>query len=460
LIEIRPSISEDATMLLSLQVFTHFQKRANDYLVFESAVKSLLDNPVAMYGWLKLRIRRVCTNQEHRLLLLGGTDVQVSPEDRHYRSYVVPSREDQGESEIDLGRYSKRDPRPMGTGMDEFTFRHPGTLPEDDEQVEHLGQDNTEYSPITTKASQHLQAIAFVGKEIYGRLLPSYKNQFSIRIDNSRRCINYDCYEFKPEGGRHRSQDQNHLPSVARVNRYHSTISCGVPGGVQFINDPQDIRSICHIKALSGDFFQSRCYRFRLPLDNVSGIRLLKDPTLQQVPEDLSKEEEEEEDDDNEEDDMWDVPGALVLELSQVPSDPATFCVRTVAADDNSFKPIGDWTPKSTASSSTRHYVYGSFEELKELAANLCVIDSRIARLFKQGGGSLQGSNLAYSHARGPDNEPSMAPIAPEDAPKESSFDGSLLSLVDCVKDRLIAMSEAGNHEGAIYIAQNLGMAG
>jgi hypothetical protein len=443
LLEGRPG-NMDATMLVSVQIYKHFEKRANDFLVYESCVRKLLNTPVEMFGWCKLRMRHVCCKEEH-VLIYDGVDIIVKPEDRKYACYVVPTREE-GEA-TDFGRWAHGDTRPLGSGTDEYTHRHPGTFPEEDEQVQHTGP-TTEYSPITTKASQHLIAIAFVGDELTrGRLIASYKNQLAIRFDNSRRCLNYDCYEFKPEeGGRLRSEDPRHLPIPAQVNRYHDTITYKLPCGVKAVEEAQEVRTICHIKALTGDFCSSRCYRFRVPLDHISGIRLLqdyRDPPIDSTGSGF---------------DDWDIPGVLMLEVSQ-PPDSSAFCLRTVAAADNSFKVTGDWTPDCAGSRAARHYIYGSFEELKELAAHMCVIDNRIAALFEKGGGSLEGDDLGYEHSttlKGP----ATPPLSADDTPMERCFDGDLAALGACVSDRLMAMSEAGNHDGALFIAKNLGLTG
>ena len=525
-----------ALTLVTLQIYKHFGKRANDYLVYESAVKQILDDPVAMYGWSKLRIKSVCCDQEQSLLLENGVDVSISGADRRYACYVMPVTDEESDEDlIDLGRWSRNDvddTRPIGSGTDEFSYRHPGTLPKDDEKVAHLGHPASLYSPITTKASKHIRAIAFVGKlpedgvSCSGRLVAAYKNQFAIRVDNARKCINYDCYEYKPQegSGRHRSEDPKHLPIQPQIQRFYSTISCQLPCGVRSIDEQQEVRTICHLKALSGDFFHSRCFRFRLPLKFVSGIRLLREDQSSVVESPtVSSEEKETDDDTSPARTSWDVAGALVLQVSR-PPDPrrAPFCYRHVAHSNPSFHVVGDWTPNNAASHASRHYIYGAFDELKELASHLCVIDERIAALFEHGGGTLSlqcGANLAYRYApvlgdvasplvdpqiaemlasssslfgsKSAQNIPSnpgfqdslimeegcmshatnkvdeengnmnnkdepLPVLTLEDAPADSSFDGSVVAVTDCVKDRLLAMAEAGNHEGAMFIAHSL----
>ena len=518
-----------ALKLVTLQIYKHFGKRANDYLVYESVVKQILKDPVEMYGWSKLSIKKVCCEQEQAVLLENGVDVSISAKDRRYPCYVMPPADEETDEDlIDLGRWSQNsteDSRPLGSGTDEFSYRHPGTVPHDDEKVSHLGHPTSLYSPITTKASKHIRAVAFMGKLpeddsiLSGRMVAAYKNQLAIRVDNSRKCINYDCYEYKPQdgSGRHRSEDPKHLPIQPQIQRYHSTISCQLPCGIRSIEEQQEVRTICHLKALTGDFFHSRCFRFRIPLKYVTGIRLLRENQPESSSKQSSVSDEKEQDHGSPRaTDSWDVAGALVLQVAR-PPDPrqAPFCYRYVANSNPSFHVIGDWTPNNAASHASRHYIYGALEELKELASHLCVIDPRIEALFEHGGGTLStkcGAQLNYPYAPGvadvesPLVDPQIAELlasssslfgsksspsvnqgfqdglvmedgstkqenardankqyplpvlAPEDSPADLSFDGRLDSVLDCVKDRLLAMVEAGNRQGAMFIAQNLGL--
>jgi hypothetical protein len=433
--------------LLSCQIYKHFEKRANDYLVYESIVKVVLNDPVQILGWCQLRMAFICAGEEH-ILILDGVDHHVGPEDRKWVSYVVPERDN--DDAVDLGFWKKEDNQPVGVSFDEYTYRHPGSQPEDDEDVPHLAYGNPNYSPITTKASQHLRSIAFVGDEAtntFGRLIACYKNQLAVRIDNSRRCINYDCYEYKPKFGeaRVRHEDAFYLPDPSKIRLYNETIKDPPMAGVKSIDDRQLVRHVCHTKALTADFCNSRCYRLRIPLDFVSGIKLLQD--YRDPPIDPTGEVKF---------DGYDVAGVLILELSRTPTD-TSFAVRTVAAHDNSFRLIGDWTPDAAASQAGRHYIYGAFPELKELAAHLCVVDSRIASLFENRGGSLQNDDISYDFARTLIGNP-LQPLAKEDEPVKEAWNGDVTEIRECVKDRLKVISENGNHHDPLFIAGTLGL--
>ena len=446
-----------AQAILDCQIYKHFEKRGNDFLVYESVVRTLLSNPVELFGWMELSISHVCAGEEH-ILLLDGVDHKIQAEDRKWISYVVPQRD--GDDTIDLGWWDKKErngsSKPVGVGHDEVTYRHPNTNPQDDEQVPHVEYGNTVFSPITTKASNHLRSIAFVGDEAtdtFGRLIACYKNQLSVRVDNSRRCLNYDCYEYKPRmgDGRILNEDANHLPDPSRIRLFDETMKVSpiamTTAESSSVDQRQAIRSICHIKALTADFCNSRCYRVRVPLDNVVGIRLLqdyRDPAFDPTGE-VSF-------------DDYDVAGVLVLELSQPPNH-TEFAVRTVAGaeNNNSFRLIGDWTPDAAASQAGRHYIYGGFAELRELAAHLCVIDDRIASFFQLGGGSLQGDDLGYECAR--TLIASQLPrLAKMDEPKQEAFNGDITYIVECVRDSLDATSSTGNHRDSMFIAETFGI--
>ena len=91
--------------------------------------------------------------------------------------------------------------------MCEYDFRHPGTSYDSDD--EEIRGDNEIFSPINTKAAQKLHGLAFAGgqSEVAGHseaapnhalLRAAYKLQLSVRVDDKRRALNFDCYEDKP----------------------------------------------------------------------------------------------------------------------------------------------------------------------------------------------------------------------------------------------------------------------
>jgi hypothetical protein len=88
-----------------------------------------------------------------------------------------------------------------GGGIDDFgeggeyEYRHPGTT---------WGEgDVDDWCPITTKAGQHLLALSFSGAAVGGPaphavLRSTYPLQLTIRVDDLRQALNFDCFEFSP----------------------------------------------------------------------------------------------------------------------------------------------------------------------------------------------------------------------------------------------------------------------
>lgn len=293
----------------------------------------------------------------------------------------------------------------------EMEFRHPGTSWESDDEDERHPMAK-EYTPITTKAGQYLHTVAFAGPEGTScEMHGAYPMQITIRVDDKRQCINYDLCEFKK-----RSVDtDNDVPTNRELKMYEAVMDFNQSSprsawdsddssdegdeydsfldklaepkeGTEFSNE---VRQGLNIQALAGGFMNSRVFRFRVSLkgDNVVGVRL-------QTMRAIGTEEGEE-----------DISAVLVFEVSKPPT-KMDFCARKVCSNflgENRFVEVEDWTPNTVASKATRHYIFGSLKELKELAAHLATICPNVRELMKKNSTVhntlLPPASLSYSAA-------------------------------------------------------------
>ena len=213
--------------------------------------------------------------------------------------------------------------------MEEFDFRHPGTSYDSDD--EELRGDNDVFSPINTKAAQRLYAIAFAAGDAQASgaatpthtvLRAAYKLQLSVRVDDKRRALNFDCFEYKPTVVDPERQDS--LPTLRSIERFDACTGMGDGGrdrGFGMDSDDSDddddpaldepvrhrdggsfdqpTRMGLLFRGTVGDFLSSRLLRFRVPLASVVGARLVA--SLEDVEEGDQEEDR--------------VSAALVLEL-------------------------------------------------------------------------------------------------------------------------------------------------
>lgn len=258
----------------------------------------------------------------------------------------------------------------------ESTARHPGTTmdsdAEEDEDIKDLYPEykpTETWAPITTTAAEQLFCIAFAGNQddVVTELRAAYPLQLSARIDESRKFLIFDCFEYKPKCFDPDDPDLNkYLPIQRSYERWGQafmsqdikndeddyedddddsfyTSTMEAKEGTSF--DQSHIKFLIH-NGLAGDFAYSRCLRFRFPISNIVGIRLQQaDPSSKMA--------------------------VLILEVSRPPPQDA-FAARKVHsrwAKEDEFVLIKDWTPNSAASKATRIYLYGSFDELKQTAA-------------------------------------------------------------------------------------------
>ena len=278
-------------------------------------------------------------------------------------------------------------------GFGEYDFRHPGTNWESDDEEER--GDNEIFSAIATKAGQDLGSILFAGEagEPTCELKPAYKLQLSVRIDEKRQALVYDCFEYK--GAALTPSDP--LPSNRSMLRFQAAMHLSEPRGGRFgygygsdddddddddeDGDDPSLDEPCepsraldeagrvglHLQGHIGDFMSSRLLRFRVPLASVSGVRL-HSPGV--AVDGLADE---------------DARAILVLEL-HTPPEANAFAARKLGSrhhGDKEFSMVPDWTPRAAATVATRHYISGGATEMRDLAAHLASLSERLARMLE-----------------------------------------------------------------------------
>jgi hypothetical protein len=270
----------------------------------------------------------------------------------------------------------------------EKEHRHPGDRPEDDSPASEVY--NKAFQALTTKAMVH--GLAFACPQgpsegegnkpplMHAEMHAAYKMQFLVRVDPHRNRIIYDCFEAVP---RFIDVGTSHLPTRRGMLLFKDIIGMGEDRGPchdcegdefdTFLDRPfkngfgmnEATKTASHMRDLTAQFLTGRQFRCAFSFDHINGIRLHRP--------------------------IKDTLCALVLELGTplplgtAKEDPCTFAVRRVFSAqqaDNRFKRTDDWTPGSCASRASRHYLYGDFDELKELSAYLCRVSPRLASLF------------------------------------------------------------------------------
>ena len=235
----------------------------------------------------------------------------------------------------------------------EYEHRHPGTsYDSDDEELRNSW--NQSYSPITMKAGQHLLALGFAGAGNDSHpsprasvLLSTYALQLTIRVDDKREALNFDCFEYRPSSMD--LEDSSNLPTVGSLKLFET---CGLGayslvGYKRAANRDQVAkplsgrfsmgdRATLLLQATAGELMAQRLLRFRVRLSSIQGARLVmpKAQTLLRMqlgsgkPSTVSL-------------------SALVLELSSPPEEDA-FAARKVFSSirrENQFTIVPDWTP-------------------------------------------------------------------------------------------------------------------
>ena len=265
----------------------------------------------------------------------------------------------------------------------------------------------------TTTAAEKLHCIAFVGHkgENVSELKAAYPLQLSVRVDESRKVLIFDCFEFKPNAadiddpdltkyyptrrGFERSQqaflshkidvndddyedddDQSYYTDNMEFNEGHTP--------------ERETERMLLFFGVAGNFAYSRILRFRFPFNNIVGISLQKSGSS------------------NAKGGSEELIGAcLVLEVSRPPPDTA-FAVRKIESRwnrENEFRLTKDWTPQSAASKATRIYLYGGLEELKQTAALLAKKWPPIAAMLastENKSNSLLGDEASIEYSASP----------------------------------------------------------
>ncbi|KAL7543521.1 hypothetical protein ACHAXR_013049 [Thalassiosira sp. AJA248-18] len=285
----------------------------------------------------------------------------------------------------------------------EYEARHPGTSEDSDVEDGVDATDkylyyriNERTSPITTTASRLLFSVAMDAPDGEGPLemKAAYRHQLSIRIDEARKCLNLDCYEFKPHCIDMEDEANPPLPTNRNVEKFQNTFNPEMRMRSGYDSDSDDcdeddewldkhvtpregttfprkaIVSMNH-KAAVGNFVSSRSLRLQLRLADLTGIRLMRH---------IDNEDADGDDDD-------DAGAVLILEIRDQRGESA-FASRMVRAkyhDQNDFATIPDWTPGGVASKATRFYFYGNLVELRQTAALIAKLCPRAAAMLASG---------------------------------------------------------------------------
>jgi len=303
----------------------------------------------------------------------------------------------------------------------EHTLRHPFTTMDSDcEEDEDMTMKYPDYqanncnSPITTTAAENLHCIAFVGPkgQLVSELKASYPLQLSVRIDESRKCVIFDCFEFKPTCADIDDPDlTKYRPTGRGYERFSQAFqSHDISVDEDFYEDDdmddeyytnqmemnydgetlnRDTDRFLMFCGVAGNFAYSRCLRFRFPFNNIIGMSLQKsNPGIAKGSKNVG--------------------AVLILELSRPPPDDA-FAVRKVESRwsrENEFRLIGDWTLQSAASKATRIYLYGSLSELKQTAALMAKKWPHIASMLRstsEKNNSLLGDETSIEYSSSPE---------------------------------------------------------
>jgi len=359
---------------------------------------------------------------------VGGRILPVSETDmfrRRFYNVSVPARVGIGRDvSASLGRFV------MSTDFGdtpcdmESTQRHPGTsIDSDCDDDEDMRTKYPEYksteddSPITTVAAEELACIAFVGDKgrVQAELHAAYPLQLSIRIDESRRCLNLDCFEYKPsecvdlgcddlgpflptERGWLRWRNGYHSSQIDRDDdHYDDSIvddEWGMDDRMESNTKNDETKNDATHRLLiycgiAGHFAYSRCLRFRFPFENIVGIRLQVDDADNKIPDSVG----------------GDATAVLILEVSRPPPGDA-FAVRKVASrwmKENLLELRDDWTPDKAASGASRIYLFGGLAELRHTAALMAKKCPRIAKMLEtissETNSLREGASIDYASA-------------------------------------------------------------
>ena len=156
-------------------------------------------------------------------------------------------------------------------------------------------------APIKTVAAEELASLVFVGsmEQIKGELQAAYPLQLSARIDQSRKCLIFDCFEYKPyqlidlsqedisavlptERGWKRWQHGYRWTEVEEDDEWDDGVE-GTEywgGDAQMVCRSRETQELTIYCGLTGHFAYNRCLRFRLPFLTTSAVFVFKLMTL------------------------------------------------------------------------------------------------------------------------------------------------------------------------------------
>ena len=178
----------------------------------------------------------------------------------------------------------------------EVCLRHPGDRPEEDTPEGEVDEDlNDRFAPLTTKASELVCAIHFVGATLPHSvaLRSAYQMQLQLRVDPVRQLLVYDCYEFVPDAlfkdwTGPTNRDLREIEKASEGGLFgddrgggwsdYGSDSSDEMGEEEDDDEPADgIPSDEHrnwfTKKLYQQFQHSRVYRLRIPFGSVVRIR-------------------------------------------------------------------------------------------------------------------------------------------------------------------------------------------
>jgi hypothetical protein len=278
-----------------------------------------------------------------------------------------------GDEHQDSDEENKEDEE--GEKTPEYTYRHPGSVLKG-------GDDEELWANVFTRASKRIFAIDLVGPDIQCSLRPIYRYQIAVRVDENDNCIYYDCLDYVPTA----IDLEEELPKnrwvqafddiltprqYTRNGGYMSDSDSEIDDDAPELDQPvtlggedtPEIRRKINLRAIFGEFANSKCFRVKLPLELICGMALKYTKA------------------NNEEDDSR--CAVLVLELIKPVDDFAVRCIGSSFANANKFRTCEqDWTPNQAGSGATRHYIYGMASELQNLAAHLCHLSPQLTSMM------------------------------------------------------------------------------
>ena len=368
-------MSDDSVFMeMWMLVGMHFGDRKLDFYAVQESYATRV-NPSSSLLFRKHHVGVISGLLEDKFL--GAKPVYVTPMARPF-VYI-----DQNGEEDDFADNEDGEPG-------EYDIRHPGTHWESDD--EDSRGDNERFSPIATKAGQTLGSILFAGPAGTPscELKSAYSLQLSVRVDEKRLAIIYDCFEFKGSA----MLPSDALPTNRSIRRFETALNMNDHADDDDDEEDDDEddpveptrelndnwRAALHMQGHVGDFLSSRVLRFRVSLSSICGARVHA-PGVTAGGQALDG-----------------ARALLVLEFDTPPS-PTAFAARKVGSrhqGETEFATVRDWTSGGAASAATRHYISGGAVEIQRLAEHLASLSvslkSMLGRPVPAGTGATENS--------------------------------------------------------------------